>query len=265
MKAQLSVELSSHIMFFCDVSAKEGGATPILVSHLAVDYFRNKYPAVLEKLIKHGIRYERILPFTTDPTSALGKSWRDSLEVETMEDAEENLRKERMTWTWLEGGFLKTLTDVVPAVITDPHTGYESFFTAAETTFNKATNDMDTRYEGTVRPMKGFIFGDGTAPDEDELKAFRDVAQWMEKAAVAFKWEPGDALILNNKTVQHARQTFTPPRRILAALTGRLNIDLDSREFMADLVKAGPRKVKEDVELFGIPFVAVKEGDRVGI
>merc|ERR1719305_444971 len=146
--------------------------------------------------------------------------------------------------------------------------GYTSFFTAAETTFNKATNDMDTRYEGTIRPMKGFIFGDGTAPNEDERAALRDVAQWMGKAAVAFKWEPGDALILNNKTVQHARQSFTPPRRILAALTGRLNIDLQSREFVpgsnwpelrgssapetADMVAgSGPRTWTTDVTLRG--------------
>jgi hypothetical protein len=241
----------SHIMFFCDVSAAEGGATPILVSHLAVDYIRKKYPAVLDKLIDHGIRYERILPFVTDPSSALGKSWRDSLEVETMDEAEEKLREEGMTWTWLEGGFLKTLTNVVPAVITDPHTGQPSLFTAAETTFNRATNDMDLRYEGTIRPMKGFMFGDGTALDEAERAALRDVAQWMEQAAVAFKWELGDALILNNKTVQHARQTFTPPRRILAALTGRLNIDPFSHAFVEPLSDAG----KEDpanVELYNL-------------
>lgn len=174
------------------------------------------------------------------------------MEAETQEEAEEKLTKERMTWQWLEGGFLKTLTDVVPAVITDPHTGHPSFFTAAETTFNKATNDMDTRYEGTIRPMKGFIFGNGMAPDEDERAALRDVARWMEEAAVAFKWEPGDALILNNKTVQHARQTFTPPRRILAALTGRLNIDPLSREFESQVRGRGassPRTWTTAVEL----------------
>jgi hypothetical protein len=251
-------------MFFCAVSAKEGGATPILVSHLAVDYFRKKYPAVLEKLIEHGIRYERILPFTTDPSSALGKSWRDSLEADSMEEAEEKLKQENMTWEWLPGGFLKTLTDVVPAVITDPHTGQPSFFTAAETTFNKATDDLDLRYEGTIRPMKGFIFGDGTAPDEDELAAFRDVAQYMEQEAVAFKWEPGDALILNNKTVQHARQTFTPPRRILAALTGRLDIDLETGGFVPEVSRrdSGPRTWTTDVQ---VRSTTDGEHDKVGI
>merc|ERR1719375_1273614 len=98
---------------------------------------------------------------------------------------------------------------------------------------------MDSRYEGTIRPMKGFIFGNGMAPDEDERTALRDVARWMEQAAVAFKWEPGDALILNNKTVQHARQSFTPPRRILAAFTGRLNIDPLANKFVPPLEDSG--------------------------
>jgi alpha-ketoglutarate-dependent taurine dioxygenase len=241
----------SHIMFFCDVSAAAGGATPILVSHLAVDFLRKEYPAVLDKLIKHGIRYERILPVTTDPSSALGKSWRDSLEVETKEEAEEKLREEGMTWKWLPGDFLETLTNVVPAVITDPHTGQPSMFTAAETTFNKATDDLDQKYEGTIRPMKGFIFGDGTEPDEAERAALRHVAEWMEQAAVAFKWEAGDALILNNKTVQHARQKFTPPRRILAALTGRLNIDLEVSAFVGEVNKKREMgAAAEDVDLY---------------
>ena len=36
-------------------------------------------------------------------------------------------------------------------------------------------------------------------------------------------WQSGDALILDNATVQHARQAFTPPRRILASLVGQLS------------------------------------------
>ena len=32
----------------------------------------------------------------------------------------------------------------------------------------------------------------------------------------------GDALLLDNATVQHSREDFTPPRRILASLVGAL-------------------------------------------
>lgn len=58
--------------------------------------------------------------------------------------------------------------------------------------------------------------------DEEDKAALRDLGAYMETTKVAFQWEAGDALILNNSTVMHSRDTFTPPRRILASLSGRL-------------------------------------------
>lgn len=40
----------------------------------------------------------------------------------------------------------------------------------------------------------------------------------MEEIMVAFKWQLGDVIAIDNWTVQHARKTFVRPRRILAAL-----------------------------------------------
>jgi len=45
----------------------------------------------------------------------------------------------------------------------------------------------------------------------------------MSDAQVAVPWQPGDALLLDNASVQHAREQFTPPRRILASLVGSLS------------------------------------------
>jgi alpha-ketoglutarate-dependent taurine dioxygenase len=46
----------------------------------------------------------------------------------------------------------------------------------------------------------------------DDLDAiFADVS-------VAVKWQKGDVILADNRLVLHARNTFKPPRRILASL-----------------------------------------------
>ncbi len=45
-----------------------------------------------------------------------------------------------------------------------------------------------------------------------------DATATMEEICVAFKWHPGDVLLLDNRTVMHSRRPFEGPRRILASL-----------------------------------------------
>jgi len=49
------------------------------------------------------------------------------------------------------------------------------------------------------------------------------VSAFMLRAQVAIPWQPGDALLLDNARVQHSRESFKPPRRILASLVGTLS------------------------------------------
>ena len=76
-------ERPDYVLFFCEKPAAARGATPIIQSHLAASYLRTQHAAVAERLAKRGIRYVRVMPPVTDPGSALGKSWKNSLRVET--------------------------------------------------------------------------------------------------------------------------------------------------------------------------------------
>ena len=74
-----------------------------------------------------------------------------------------------------------------------------------------------------IRPIKAIIYGDGSPLDEATKLALHDVTQYMIAQQVAVPWQPGDALLIDNATVQHSREAFTPPRRILASLVGGLS------------------------------------------
>ena len=43
-------------------------------------------------------------------------------------------------------------------------------------------------------------------------------ANILEESSVSFPWMQGDVLVIDNRQVLHARKSFEPPRRILAAL-----------------------------------------------
>ncbi len=48
--------------------------------------------------------------------------------------------------------------------------------------------------------------------------AMRDAVAIMGEVSVAFKWQAGDVLLLDNRTVMHSRNSYKGPRRILAGL-----------------------------------------------
>jgi len=86
------------------------------------------------------------------------------------------------------------------------------------------------------------VFGDGTPFGDEELAALEDLGDFMKRSSVAFQWKAGDVLLLHNDLAMHvrrtapirqpraprhqsaacmqSRETFVPPRRVLASLWG---------------------------------------------
>ena len=59
------------------------------------------------------------------------------------------------------------------------------------------------------------VTGDGEFLDSEAVET---AVSTMEQLAVSIPWEKGDLLLLDNRTVMHARRPFTGSRRILASL-----------------------------------------------
>jgi hypothetical protein len=201
------------VLFFCERAAPVGGTTPIIQSHIAASYLRAQHSGVAARLAELGVRYVRVMPAVTDASSALGKSWKHSLRVETADEAEAVLAALGSTWCWLggRGAMLRTVTKAMPALLCDARTGKEVFFTAAESTFNAvedehtpinkhataadadsaadadAANDVATAEAApcTARPLKAIIYGDGSPLDEATRCALHDVSRFMSDAQVA--------------------------------------------------------------------------------
>jgi len=205
-----SPEPPSYILFHCETASAEGGATPIIHSEEVAKFFEAAYPEFAGKVAALGVRYIRVMPEVTDPTSAQGRSWKETYNVSTREEAEKAMRRQGTEYEWLPNGDCRTTTAILPALRVDGRTGKRVFFNSMIAAF---TGWNDSRNVGE----KAVVLGDGSPVD---AQAMRGVAQFMQERRVAFEWHQGDILFIDNTLVMHARDTFTPPRRVLASLRG---------------------------------------------
>ena len=198
----------AYVLFYCDVPSEQGGETPIVLSSRVYDRFRAISPDFADRLEAQGVRYVRVMPPEDDNSSPIGRSWKATFLCETRQDAEERMTELGMEWRWLDGDELHTVTRPLPAIRTDERTGRKTFF-----------NSMVAAYTGRVDqrndPTRAVRFGDDSTMDGDVLLK---TAEAMQEECVAFRWQQGDVLIIDNSLVMHSRRPFAGPRRILASI-----------------------------------------------
>lgn len=198
----------AYLVFCCDVPAAEGGETPIILSNEVYRFASATYPDFMARVESLGVRYVRVLPEEDDPTSAIGRSWKSTYQTDSRDIAEERMREQGTSWEWLDNGNLKTITAVLPAVKVEARTGKKTFFNAMVAAY---LGWVDSRND----PSKAILLGDGSPVDHE---AMMGIAGYMERTKVAIPWIKGDVLLVDNYLALHARNPFTPPRRILASV-----------------------------------------------
>ncbi|CAK9009559.1 Probable NAD(P)H-dependent D-xylose reductase xyl1 (XR) [Durusdinium trenchii] len=198
-----------YVMFFCEVAPTEGGETPLINSHEVYKFFAKTYPEVCRKTEELGVRYVRTMPEEDDETSAIGRSWKNTFLVKSRAEVEAKMREMGHEWEWLPNGDLKNITNIVPAIRSEPGAGHRKTF----------FNSMVAAFKGWVDsrndPLKAVMFGDGTPIDPEALQG---VADFMEREKVAVPWMKGDAVIVDNAVAMHSRNTYDSPRRVLASV-----------------------------------------------
>ncbi len=127
------------------------------------------------------------------------------------EEAEAKLPALASSWEWLPNGDLKTVTVTVPAVRYDSGPNRSNRKTFFNSIIAAYTGWNDTRNDGT----KAVITSDGSYLNADMMEG---TDKLMTEICVAFPWQKGDILLLDNRTTMHSRRPFEGERRILAAL-----------------------------------------------
>lgn len=199
------------IFFYCEIPAKIGGSTPIIKSEKVASYVINKYSDACSELCERGIRYSRVLPQTTDSTSAIGRSWKSTY-GETKRMSEIYMEKRGIEWEWLPNNDLLTFSPCMPFFSTD-HKKRKTFYNSAVTarkTWRDKRND----------PSNAVVYGDTKESLSLEVECLlNDADEYMNKYAWRGTWKSsGDILLIDNRQVLHARESFVGPRKVLTSI-----------------------------------------------
>lgn len=195
------------ILFFCELAAAEGGATPICRSDVLYDRLKAEQPAFIAECESKGLRYTNVMPENDDPKSGMGRSWKSTLDVTTPEAAETRLREMNYSWEWLPDSCLKVTTPPLPAVM-EIEPGRRTFFNqliAAFCGWKDVRNDIS----------QAIRFGDGSKLDASAVAIAIKLA---DELTFDVQWQSGDAVLIDNTVAMHARRTFKGPRKVLASL-----------------------------------------------
>jgi hypothetical protein len=114
------------------------------------------------------------------------------------------------TVEWLEDGAMKVVTIPLDAVRLDPRTNKHVFFNSV-VLLHPASHGITAAGSSLWQPTYGDF---SPIADFDVLCAFN----LMNSEGVQFKWQKGDVVLVDNTLALHARNVFTPPRRILTTI-----------------------------------------------
>ena len=197
------------IFFFCQTPADIGGASPIMRCDMLFDALTKKDPQLAKNFEEKGVRYTTVMPADTDKNSGQGRSWKSTLSVESIEEAETKLRSLGYSWQWQENGDLKATTGVLPAVRT-LDCGRKSFF-----------NQLIAAYMGWkgVREhhQDTLCFGDNSEIPKEGLEL---VCELAEGYVYDVEWQSGDVALVDNNIAMHGRRPYSGDtnRKVLVAL-----------------------------------------------
>jgi len=190
------------ISLFCENAADQGGETVICRSDFVYKRLLASEPKLTAELEAKGIKYTTMMPAQDAPESGQGRSWRGTLSVESIAEAEEKLGSLGYSWQWNEDGSLSAQTSALPA-IRGLKAERKVFF-----------NQIIAAYSGWKgvkdNPSKALCFGD----DSEIPKHFLDtIVSIAHDASYNLLWQDGDVAIVDNNLAMHGRLPYSGDRK----------------------------------------------------
>jgi alpha-ketoglutarate-dependent taurine dioxygenase len=198
-----------RILFFCQTAPESGGETPIADCR---KIYQRLSASVRERFI------ERKWMLIRNFGDGLGLSWQTVFQTTDKDEVDEHCRLNGIQTEWKDNDRLRTRA-VRPAVAYHPKTGEPVWFNHA-TFFHVSTLDP-TISAVLMRQFKEedlpstTCYGDGSSIEPESLEELRDA---YRSETVAFPWQEGDLLLLDNMMVAHGRAPYKGARSILVGM-----------------------------------------------
>jgi alpha-ketoglutarate-dependent taurine dioxygenase len=199
----------TKIWFYCVQAARQMGATPIADDRKV---FRRIDPKIKELFMRKKVMYTR------NYGEGVDMSWREAFQTDDRALVETYCREARTDFEWKDNDRLKT-RQVRQAVATHPRTGETVWFNHAHM-FHISNVAPDVRaalleqFREEDLPRNAY-YGDGAPIETSVLDEIRGV---YREESVAFPWQEGDIMMLDNFLTTHGREPFVGPRKIVVAM-----------------------------------------------
>jgi alpha-ketoglutarate-dependent taurine dioxygenase len=200
----------ARILFFCELAAESGGATPVIDGGL---WLEGMDPEV-RTAFAAGVRYTQNL----HDGMGFGKSWQATFETEDRAEAEKFLDGADTQWEWRPDGSLR-IHQCRPATLRHPVTGGEVWFSQVDQ-WHPAGLGEEAALLAEVVPEDELpqhaTFADGAPIPPEYITHIRETGM---RLAVDVRWRAGDLLLVDNVAVGHGRRAYTGRRRVLVAMS----------------------------------------------
>jgi len=204
-----TTEWPLKIWFFCLSPAAEGGQTPIADSRRVLA----RIPAAIRE------RFERKrVMYVRNYDDGFDLPWQAVFETADRSAVEEFCRRAGIEWEWKGGGRLRT-RQVCQAVASHPATGEAVWFNQAHlfhvSALKKEVREALLSLYGEEGLSRNAYYGDGSPI---ETSALDEIRECYRTETVAFDWQAGDILMLDNMLTAHGRRPYAGARRILVGM-----------------------------------------------
>jgi alpha-ketoglutarate-dependent taurine dioxygenase len=198
------------IFFFCELPSATGGMTPIADSSRIYERIP---PSVRDRFREKKVMYVRNYGGGAD------LPWQEVFQTQSSVEVEAFCHDHEISVEWLSKGRVRT-RQVCQAVARHPKTGRMLWFNQAHL-FHVSSLEPDVREAmlevfGQDELPRNTFYGDSSPIEEAVLEEIREI---YREEQVAFPWEQGDVLLLDNMAVAHGRTSYTGPRKIRVGMT----------------------------------------------
>jgi len=214
-----------NIYFHCEIAAPVGGATII---GDARRIFEAIDPEVKHRFQERGLTYtsryyhkSKVMAFVNRYQRS-HKSWIEVFETPNKQDVEKQCIENEFAWRWLSRDWIE-IKQIRPAMKSHPKTGENVWFNQAHLyDFNPKLlgwkNYIAAKmfYFRRSTLLHEIAFADGSPVPRKDLYHILDV---LNENTVAYPWQSGDVMVLDNILAMHGRAPFSGKRRVLTALT----------------------------------------------